>query len=257
MSAYGELDIALASSRWPWAVVAVGAPDRATAARPGAGTVPYRTRANRSTSAPASPTPPRRRAATSRRPMSARRPFPSLSRIPATRSARAAATSWSCHQMSPRRISRHSARPTVAHRRAGRVRHRRCSDERRGGGIRAVHDRNPARLGRHRPLRSGRLRLRLRRRFDGAIRDRRLQLGITRSGAVHADRHQSRLPRARHLPGGRDRGVCGIRRLRIGHVATRHRTRHGVDRRLRRAGRRSTHGAGRQDLRENPRGPGC
>ena len=41
--------------------------------------------------------------------------------------------------------------------------------------------------------------------------------GQPRAGAVHPDRHEPCLPRARHVPGERDRAVRGIRRFRIGH----------------------------------------
>ena len=63
----------------------------------------------------------------------------------------------------------------------------------------------PARLGRHRAVRAGRLHLRVRRRVDGTIDHGWHELGGARPGAVHADRDESRVPRARDVPGERDR----------------------------------------------------
>ena len=92
--------------------------------------------------------------------------------------------------------------------------------------------------------------------INGALRDRRRQLGGARSGAVHPDRHQPRLPRARDVSGERDGAVCGIRRLRQRHVAPRHGVCHGDDRRVRRAGRRGPHRPRRPDLPGEPRRSG-
>lgn len=87
-------------------------------------------------------------------------------------------------------------------------------------------------------------------------RPRVARAGGTRPGAVHADRDQSRLPCARHVPGERDRAVCGIRRFRFGHVAPGHRIRDGVDGRVRRDCGGGPHRPRRQDVPREPGRPG-
>ncbi len=153
----------------------------------------------------------------------------------------------------------HARRPGVlpsrgadSGRRAGGLRCRRDADERHGDGIRAADRRNASRMGRHRPIRAGRLRVRLRRRHTarstsgGASWQRLGQAQFTPTATSHV------YARARHVPGVGRRAVRGIRRFRLWNLAPGRRLRHGDHRRLRRARRRGAHRTRGPDLRREP-----